>query len=573
MATKYWVGNGGNWSDTAHWSLSSGGAGGASVPTIADSVIFDANSITTEGQTVIAYMYPNFYCNGLDFSSIAVSFTFSLSSQSLKIAGGILRLSSLLVLTFSYSTKSILFVADSCEFYCNGYTGRLQLGADFDSSAGTVKPSVVCYDSITSYDVRLLLGECDFTADVIITSEICRIYCNELTVLNLLTSIITCSESFQFVVYPTTVVNSSASIIVGNSADFSCYNADLLEAPITLFDHLIFDPSVGVYTYAELSFYFDNSAYNSYAGKVYGNIVQVLPGFTNFYFNSYCNFSDVYLHLNDLSVCGSLERQLSWEIEQSSRSITRILIDSGEINTEYTTLKGICASGVVPTGLSNVCVGGIASAFSTSSGYDPANAFDNVHDTDWEGVGLPNWLQYDLGAGASKTVERYMLIPWDQYRYCCTKWNFEGSNDGLSWNVLDSQDNTSSIGGFVIDNPISYRFYRINIFEAGESGKPDLTEFRMFEGSEYADGATFYALTSNGCIDGGGNTGWIFDSTPPPEPVRYWVGNSGNWNDISHWSYTSGGEGGAQVPTINDDVIIDENSFSQDTGFINFGEE
>ena len=83
-------------------------------------------------------------------------------------------------------------------------------------------------------------------------------------------------------------------------------------------------------------------------------------------------------------------------------------------------------------------------------------------------------------------------------------------------------------------------------------------------------GATFYALTSNGCIDGGGNTGWIFIDVPA---IRYWVGNSGNWNDISHWSYTSGGEGGAQVPTINDDVIFDENSFSQDTGFINFGEE
>lgn len=40
----YWVGGTGNWSDPTHWSFSSGGAGGACVPTAADNVFFDANS-------------------------------------------------------------------------------------------------------------------------------------------------------------------------------------------------------------------------------------------------------------------------------------------------------------------------------------------------------------------------------------------------------------------------------------------------------------------------------------------------------------------------------------------------
>lgn len=48
MADRFWIpvaGVGtGNWSDTAHWSASSGGVGGASVPTSVDNVIFDANS-------------------------------------------------------------------------------------------------------------------------------------------------------------------------------------------------------------------------------------------------------------------------------------------------------------------------------------------------------------------------------------------------------------------------------------------------------------------------------------------------------------------------------------------------
>lgn len=46
MADRYWVGGSGTWdsSSTTNWSTTSGGAGGASVPTSADNVIFDSNS-------------------------------------------------------------------------------------------------------------------------------------------------------------------------------------------------------------------------------------------------------------------------------------------------------------------------------------------------------------------------------------------------------------------------------------------------------------------------------------------------------------------------------------------------
>ena len=48
MADRYWVGGTGTWdtTSTTNWATSSGGAGGASAPTSADNVIFDANSNT-----------------------------------------------------------------------------------------------------------------------------------------------------------------------------------------------------------------------------------------------------------------------------------------------------------------------------------------------------------------------------------------------------------------------------------------------------------------------------------------------------------------------------------------------
>jgi hypothetical protein len=51
MADRYWVGGAGTWdaTTTTNWSATSGGAGGASAPTSADNVIFDANSNTGTG--------------------------------------------------------------------------------------------------------------------------------------------------------------------------------------------------------------------------------------------------------------------------------------------------------------------------------------------------------------------------------------------------------------------------------------------------------------------------------------------------------------------------------------------
>jgi fibronectin-binding autotransporter adhesin len=41
MADRYWVGGTGNWNDTAKWSTTSGGSGGASIPVAGDNAIFD----------------------------------------------------------------------------------------------------------------------------------------------------------------------------------------------------------------------------------------------------------------------------------------------------------------------------------------------------------------------------------------------------------------------------------------------------------------------------------------------------------------------------------------------------
>lgn len=58
--------------------------------------------------------------------------------------------------------------------------------------------------------------------------------------------------------------------------------------------------------------------------------------------------------------------------------------------------------------------------------------------------------------------------------------------------------------------------------------------------------------------DAGGNSGW--NITVAPGGPRYWIGGAGDWNDAVHWSTTSGGTGGACIPTVYDDVYFDANS-------------
>jgi gliding motility-associated-like protein len=50
----------------------------------------------------------------------------------------------------------------------------------------------------------------------------------------------------------------------------------------------------------------------------------------------------------------------------------------------------------------------------------------------------------------------------------------------------------------------------------------------------------------------------------------YWIGGSGNWDDSSHWSITSGGESSKQVPKTSDNAIFDDNSFTIDNSTVNF---
>ena len=81
--------------------------------------------------------------------------------------------------------------------------------------------------------------------------------------------------------------------------------------------------------------------------------------------------------------------------------------------------------------------------------------------------------------------------------------------------------------------------------------------FVALKGIHTQGGANFRA---NNTIDLGGNDGWRITLRTPA--AYFWVGGTGNWDDPTNWSLSSGGPSSGCIPTALDDVFFDANSFN-----------
>lgn len=88
MANRYWIGGSGTWSDSSHWSGSSGGGGGASVPSPSDDVIFNAASFSANNQVVtLASDSGNIFCKSINTVGVDRPFVFDTVAITLYLYG------------------------------------------------------------------------------------------------------------------------------------------------------------------------------------------------------------------------------------------------------------------------------------------------------------------------------------------------------------------------------------------------------------------------------------------------------------------------------------------------------
>lgn len=149
------------------------------------------------------------------------------------------------------------------------------------------------------------------------------------------------------------------------------------------------------------------------------------------------------------------------------------------------------------------------------------NTFDSLFFTDGK--------TYTLGSNNTQTINKYLKCDG----FCSQPLILSSSTSGTQANISSPSGNRT----------VNYvRLKDINV----------------------SGGATFVA---NNSIDAGNNTGWTLNA--PTGQNLYWIGGSGNWNDASHWSNTSGGAASACIPTRFDNVFFDANSFTSASKAVN----
>ena len=169
MANRYWVGGAGTWntSTTTNWSATTGGAGGASAPTAADSVFFDqAGTYTVTCSTRL--------CLDLTVSAGVVTFsstgTLGISGSMTLLAGTVWTNSGITTFNATATGKTITTngVSFASQIVFNGVGGGWTLGSALTTTnnstgaitvtAGTFSTSASNYSLTTTAGSMLVNG-------------------------------------------------------------------------------------------------------------------------------------------------------------------------------------------------------------------------------------------------------------------------------------------------------------------------------------------------------------------------------------------------------------------------------
>lgn len=129
------------------------------------------------------------------------------------------------------------------------------------------------------------------------------------------------------------------------------------------------------------------------------------------------------------------------------------------------------SSNVIPIMTSNTAHSGEVKASAVSSStYDAWKAFDGDDSTYWytnDGK-KDGWIQYKFSS--EKRIARYRMKTQGEGTYPPNpkNWTFEGSHDGVEWNILDTRTNVNTLSKttfseFECKSNVPYMYYKLNV--------------------------------------------------------------------------------------------------------------
>ncbi|MCD4735575.1 MAG: hypothetical protein K8R53_05995, partial [Bacteroidales bacterium] len=458
----FWVGGTGSWNDPAYWASTSGGVGGAGVPTILDNVFFDANSFTAPGQvvTIIGDASHNANCLNMDWTGTTNDPELAgAATEFLKIYGSLTFISNM---SFNFLGKVYFeatdpghtvtcagLILDINDIYFNGDGGEWTL-----------------QDELNVGDERVYLNYGTLiTNDQPVFAD--RFYSSTTNTRTLIlgSSVLTIAENSVSAV---TINGTNLTMDAGTSlikltsvtGGMNCTGTGTLA-----FNNLICEAITGTSEIRNLNGSFNTIVFNSAGELEDGNTVDSIT----FYGNG--------------------------TIRDDNNNINYLEFNAiGTINNDGT--------------YGEVYMGG-----------DGSITNDNTFGT----------LEFTAGNVYTLTYNKTQIIQNDLIANgsCTEPITIQSSSAG-------NQTTISKTSGTITIN-------RVSLQDNNATG-----------------GATFIA---NNTLDLGNNTGWTIN--PVSSEDLYWVGGTGDWDDVNHWAATSGGAGGYCLPSQIDNVIFDINSFTQ----------
>jgi hypothetical protein len=164
----------------------------------------------------------------------------------------------------------------------------------------------------------------------------------------------------------------------------------------------------------------------------------------------------------------------------------------------------------------------IGSDYSASSN-DYSKAFDNNATTYWKSTTTTGWLGINFQGNVAKIINSYTIQGYTSAPTTAPKsWTFEGSNNGSTWTVLDTQSGWSWTGSeaktFYFTNFTAYSYYRVNVSAVNGGTFIGIMELSMFKAF-----LPYYAFDkTNGVNDcfGGYNSPTIGYKFPTAKVIR-----------------------------------------------------
>ena len=290
----YWVGNGGNWGDVNHWSLTSGGAPSGCTPSPLDNVIFDASSFSSSGQTVTINV-PTAFCRDMNWTGVSHAPTFSLpllSESRLKIYGS---------LVFAQNMTLAVWGEASFEAVTPGHTITMN-GQHFSYTVSFNGTN----GEWTLLDTFTIDGEIVFNAGIfnmnnqLINASYFTSLSGNARTLNMGASVFNLSGNSPWSVWSQALTMNCGTSVINISSPDASFAADYTTTPITIYD-VNFTSSEGTAFITGSTIFHDvNFAANAYMGQSnhFHNVnfqKDAQLSETNFFNNINCSAGHTYL--------------------------------------------------------------------------------------------------------------------------------------------------------------------------------------------------------------------------------------------------------------------------------------